>query len=104
VEIASDLQAEDIVMLDIRKVAGFSDYFVIISGGSDRQISALRDEMVKRLKKRGVPLGHSEGTPGSGWLLLDFGDVIVHIFGSAVRQLYQLEQLWSKAPQVVRIQ
>ena len=104
VEVASDLQAEDIVMLDISQVTTFADYFVILSAGTSRQIRALRDDMVKRLKELGVAVGHSEGKLDSGWLLLDFGDVIVHIFGPAERQYYQLEQLWSKAPQVVRIQ
>lgn len=104
VEVASDLQAEDIVMLDISRVTTFADYFVILSANTDRQIRAVRDDMVRRLKELGVALGHSEGTAISGWLLLDFGDVIVHIFGPSEREFYQLEELWSRAPQVVRVQ
>ena len=105
VDIASDLQAEDIVLLDIRGQAIFADYFVIMTAGTDRQARALRDDMVKRLKFAGVILNNREGGRGdSGWVLLDFGDVIVHIFGAEQRDYYRLEELWSKAPQVVRIQ
>jgi len=104
VDIASDLQGEDIVLLDIRELASFADYFVILTAGTERQLRALNDDMVKRLKGAGVPLNHSEGKPSSGWLLLDFGDVIVHMFGSEKRAFYELEELWARAPQVVRIQ
>ena len=105
VDIASDLQAEDIVLLDIRGQAIFADYFVIMTAGTDRQARALRDDMVRRLKLAGVALNNREGGRGdSGWVLLDFGDVIVHIFGAEQREYYRLEELWSKAPQVVRIQ
>ena len=105
VDIASDLQAEDIVLLDIRGQAIFADYFVIMTAGTDRQARALRDDMVRRLKLAGVVLNNREGGRGdSGWVLLDFGDVIVHIFGAEQRDYYRLEELWNKAPQVVRIQ
>ena len=105
VDIASDLQAEDIVLLDIRGQAIFADYFVIMTAGTDRQARALREDMVRRLKLSGVNLNNREGGRGdSGWVLLDFGDVIVHIFGQEQRDYYRLEGLWSKAPQVVRIQ
>ena len=98
------MQSEDIVLLDIRGQAIFADYFVIMTAGTDRQARALRDDMVKRLKTEGVILNNREGRGDSGWVLLDFGDVIVHIFGAEQREYYRLEELWSKAPQVVRIQ
>lgn len=104
VDVASGLQAEDIVMLDISSVTTIADYFVILSASTGRHIRTLRDDMVKHLKDLGVALRHSEGTLDSGWFLLDFGDVIVHVFGSAEREYYQLEQLWANAVQVVRIQ
>ena len=104
VDIASDLQAEDIVLLDIRGLAPFADYFVILTVGTDRQNRALRDDMVKRLKAMGVTLNNREGRSDSGWLLLDFGDVIVHIFGQEQRDYYRLEELWERAPEVIRIQ
>ena len=103
VEIASEKQAENIVMLDIRGVASFADYFVILSAGTARQVSALREDLEKGLKESGASLHHREGTPDSGWVLLDFSDVIVHIFGTEQRDFYQLDQLWSRAAQVVTI-
>ena len=98
------MQAEDILLLDIRKIAVFADYFVILTSGADRQTRALREEMLKRLKGLGVRVGHIEGSANSGWQLLDFGDVIVHIMGRSDREFYNLEELWKDAPQVVRIQ
>ncbi len=104
VEAASDKQAIDIVLLDARKACSFADYFVICSGEADRQIKAIRDEIGHALKKEGILPHHYEGTIDSGWLLLDFGDVIVHIFAPSEREFYQLDKLWSQANLVVRIQ
>jgi len=104
VEAAADKQAVDIVLLDVRKVCSFADYFVICSGESDRQISAIYDEIAHRLKNEGTLPYHHEGTIDSGWLLLDFGDTIVHIFAPFEREFYQLDELWSKATPVLRIQ
>ena len=91
-------------MLDVREVCGFADYFIICSGESERQIKAIYDEVQQVLKKEGVPPHHREGTLDSGWLLLDFGDVIVHIFAPLEREYYQLGKLWSQAIPLVRIQ
>jgi ribosome-associated protein len=104
VEAAADKQATDIVLLDVRRLASFADYFVICSGESDRQISAIYDEIAHRLKKEGALPYHHEGTIDSGWLLLDFGDTIVHIFAPFERQFYQLDELWHQATPVLRIQ
>lgn len=103
VEVASDKLAEDIVMLDLRRLAAFADYFVIMSAESSRQIQALEEDITQALKEAQVSRFHREGSPVSGWVLLDFSDVIVHIFGPDERQFYGLEQLWSGAPQVVRV-
>lgn len=103
VEVASDKQAENIVMLDVRQVATFADYFVIMSAGSSPQIEALEEDITQALKEAQVRRFHREGTPASGWSLLDFSDVVVHIFGSEQREFYGLEGLWSRAPQVVRV-
>lgn len=92
------------MLLDARQVCSFSDYFVICSGETDRQIKAIRDEVGHALKKEGILPHHYEGTIDSGWLLLDFGDVIVHIFAPSEREYYQLDKLWSQANLVVRIQ
>jgi ribosome-associated protein len=104
VEIASDKQADEIVLLDTRNICSFTDYFVICSGDSDRQIEAIREEISKALKKEGVITHHSEGTAESGWVLLDLGNVIVHIFSPQQRNYYQLDDLWSNAAPVIRIQ
>ena len=104
VEIASDKQAADIELLDVREICSFANYFVICSGESERQIKAIYDEIEQALKKEGLSPHHREGTLDSGWLLLDFGDVIVHIFAPNEREYYQLTELWSKAVPVVRIQ
>ena len=103
VAVASEKLAEDIVMLDLRGLAPFADYFVIMSGSSSRQIEALEEDITQALKDAGVSRFHREGTPASGWILLDFSDVIVHIFGPEEREFYELERLWGQAAQVVRI-
>ncbi len=92
------------MLLDTRKVCSFTDYFVICSGETQRQVKAIYDEVEHVLKKEGVLPHHREGAPDSGWLLLDFGDVIVHIFAPFEREYYRLDELWSEATPVVRIQ
>ena len=90
-------------MLDIRRLAGFADYFVIMSAESRRQLESLQEDIVKALKDSGIALHHREGTAQSGWILLDYSDVIVHLFGTEEREHYSLDQLWAGAAQVVRI-
>jgi len=104
VEVACDKQAADIVLLDMREVCSFTDYFVICTSETSRQTKAIVDEIEHKLKKEGVLPLHHEGTADSGWLLIDYNDVIVHIFAPEEREYYQLERLWSKANTVVRIQ
>ncbi len=104
VEAASAKQAIDIVLLDTKRVCSFADYFVICSGDSERQIKTIYEEIGYILKNAGILPHHHEGTIGSGWLLIDFGDVIVHIFTSFEREYYQLDRLWHQASTVVRIQ
>ena len=104
VEVAGDKQAGDIVLLDARDVCSFTDYFVICAGDSERQVRTIYDEIEHSLKREGVLPHHHEGTLDSGWLLLDYGDVIVHIFGAPEREYYQLDELWREAKPVLRIQ
>lgn len=91
-------------MLDVRENCVFADYFVICSGNSARQIEALVQEIDQELKKEGIPKGRKEGNADSGWLLLDLGDVIVHIFSQAHREYYGLDELWHQAKMVLKIQ
>lgn len=104
VEIATDRKAVDIVMLDIRRVITFADYFVIMSGSGTLQLRALTDHIQERLKEQGIRCDHAEGGPEDGWTLIDYGSVIVHIFRPEQRAYYGLEQLWNEATTVVRIQ
>jgi ribosome-associated protein len=103
VDVASDKLAEDIVLLDLRGLAPFADYFVIMSAESSRQVEALEEELTQALKGAGVVRPRREGTATSGWVLLDFSDVIVHVFSPEEREFYDLERLWRGAPQVVRV-
>ncbi|MBI4198946.1 MAG: ribosome silencing factor [Chloroflexi bacterium] len=104
VAVASDKQASDILLLDIRKVGTFADFFVIMTAETQRHMESLSHDLVDVLTTSGASLHHQEGTAAGGWLLLDFGDVIVHLFAPGAREYYQLEGRWSKAKQVVRIQ
>jgi ribosome-associated protein len=104
VEAASNKQASDIVLLDVRDMCSFADYFVICAGENERQLRAVYDEIEHSLKKERVLPHHHEGTIDSGWLLLDYGDVIVHIFGAPEREYYRLDELWREAKTVLRIQ
>ncbi len=92
------------MVLDTRPVSSVADYFVIATADSERQAKAIVDEIEKQMKARQVrPLG-VDGEAESGWVLMDYGDVLVHIFNPGTRDFYQLEELWSGAPTVVRIQ
>lgn len=104
VEIASEKQASNIVLLDVRDICTFSDYFVICSGDNERQIRTIYEDIEQSLKKENEITHHNEGTIDSGWLLLDYGDVIVHIFSEEEREYYQLDELWQDARPVIRIQ
>jgi ribosome-associated protein len=105
VDLASDKLASEIVLLDIRGVSLIADYFVICTVASERQATAiLKDLSEKVLEDFGRKPMHSEGKPDSGWVLLDYGDVIVHVFSPAQRTFYNLEQLWAAATPIVRLQ
>lgn len=103
VDVASDKLASDIVMLDISEVSDFADYFVILSVESTRQMRSIVEDLEHALEEKGGVRHHREGTPESGWMLLDFGDVVIHIFGVEERQFYNLEAAWSEAGEMVRI-
>jgi ribosome-associated protein len=99
-----DRKAEDIVLLDVREVTLLADYFIICSGTSERQIRALSNDVSRQLKSEvGRPLS-VEGEAGGGWVLIDYGEVIIHVFAPQTRKLYDLEGFWQEAKTVVRIQ
>ena len=96
---ASDVKAQEIVELDLRGVLGYTDYFVIATGGTDRQVKAVHDRIHEGMKKEhGLLPRRVEGVSESRWILMDYLDVIVHIFTPEAREFYRLEQLWGEAP------
>ena len=103
VELAADKKASDIVLLDVRKQTTMSDYFVICSGASDRQLNAIADGIVGGTREEGFPPLSREGDASSHWVLVDFGGVIVHIMSGPERDFYQLEKLWAEASLLLRI-
>lgn len=104
VDVASDKLASDILMLDISDVSDFADYFVIMSVESARQMRALAEDLEHALEANGCRRHHREGSPDSGWMLLDFGDLVIHIFGVEEREFYNIEAVWDEAAEMVRIQ
>ena len=102
--VAAERQASDIALLDIRDLSSFADYFVILSVDSARQLSSLAEQISAALKERGASVHHREGSPQGGWVLLDYGDVVIHLFRVEVREFYDLEGAWSRAVEVVRFQ
>jgi ribosome-associated protein len=97
---ALEHRAIDLVILEVKNLSSFTDYFVIFSGSSDRQVQAIASHIEEKLGKEGVyPLG-IEGKREGHWVLLDYGDVIIHIFYHPIREFYDLERLWADAPRV----
>lgn len=90
----SDKKGEDIKIIDITGVSVLADYFIIATGNSDSQVNALVDNVEEELHKAGYPLKQREGRANSSWILLDFGDIIVHVFDKENRLFYDLERIW----------
>jgi len=97
---AEDKKVVDLVVLDLRKAAGFTDYFVICSGANARQVRAIADNVMELLAADGAKPAHVEGYDRSEWVLLDYFDFIVHVFGPETRLFYGLERLWGNAERV----
>jgi ribosome-associated protein len=104
VDLLADRQAEDVVLLDIRQLASYADYFIIASAMNPRQMRALVETVGKELRREGIRPQHVEGAADSGWVLMDYGSVIAHLFSPELREFYGLEELWRAATPVVRIQ
>ena len=98
--VAASKQGEAVVVLDVRELITITDYFVIASGSSDRQVTTIADEILLHLKKLGHPALRREGESGAKWVLLDFVDFVVHVFDRETREYYRLEHLWIDAPVV----
>lgn len=94
---ALEKKAEDVVVLDLRPAASFTDYFLLASGASQRQIVAIADAVLEKLRAEGLRPGHVEGYPRQEWILLDYGAFVVHVFTPRSRRFYDLERLWGAA-------
>jgi ribosome-associated protein len=99
-----DKKGEDIVLLDIRGLAPFADFFVLCSGTSSRMLNALADAAVDQVRKDYQLHGRVEGEPQDGWVLVDFGDVILHLFSPDRRDYYRLEELWDQGKVLLHLQ
>ena len=93
-----DKKGENILLIDLKKLSNFTDFFVICDGQLDRHLKAIADNILAELKHLQVRVWHIDGYKEGRWILLDYNDVIVHIFCKELRSFYDLEQLWSKAP------
>jgi ribosome-associated protein len=101
--VIADHLGEDIVLLDLGELTAFADYFVIATADNERQMAAIILALDELANTEGLP-SQSEGTPESGWVLIDVAGVVVHLFGAEQRARYDLETLWSHAREVVRVQ
>jgi ribosome-associated protein len=93
-----DMKAEETVTIDLRGKSAFSDYMVVTSGRVNRHVGAIAENVAKGLKETGIKSIHVEGLPNCDWVLIDSGDVIVHVFRPEVREFYNLERLWTQGP------
>lgn len=104
VDIAVDKKASDVTLIEVGQITTLADYFVLATGTSDRQIRAISSSIQERMEEEGIRLLHHEGLPADGWVLLDYGQVIVHIFGPEQRAYYGLDRRWQQAPTILKIQ
>ena len=97
-------KGEDILLLDIQGIASFADYFIVCSGSSDRMLDSLANSVLQTAKQQFNIHTVVEGNPGSGWLVIDLGDIVVHLFSPDQRDYYRLEQLWDKGKVLLHLQ
>ena len=97
----SEKKARDVVLIDIAEKSSFADYFVIATGGSERQLGALADDVEDKFAEAGITPKSKDGRPDTGWILVDGGDVIVNLFTEATRDKYTLEKIWSDCESIL---
>jgi len=95
--ILDDRKAQDLIVLSVKGISTIADYFIIATGTSSTHINALSDHIEKELSNDSIYMKHKEGQPQGGWLLLDYRDVVVHIFNAQTREYYSIERIWSDA-------
>jgi len=103
-DILAETPASDTVVLDIRELSSFADFFVICSGENERQLRAISERLQEELREDGIRPQRTEGTPRSGWIVLDYNAAIVHVFDQELRDFYKMERLWAEAPRLLAIQ
>ena len=94
---AADKKAIDPTVLDLRGISSFTDFFLLVTGANRRQVQAVTDEVVEKLKRHGTPAARVEGYQNAEWVLIDYGDFVVHVFDEKARRFYDLERLWREA-------
>jgi len=99
-KVLDEKKAKDITIIDIAFKSGFADYFLLATAGSQRQIDALKDEIEDKLAKEDILVRHIEGKGDSGWVLMDYGDIIINIFSQEQRDRYQIEKVWGDCDRV----
>jgi ribosome-associated protein len=99
-EIIQERKAIDPVLMEVGRLTSFTDYFLVASGNSSRQVQAISQHMARRLREEGFKPFGIEGEQEAHWVLMDYGDVVIHIFYQPVREFYDLEGLWTEAPRV----
>ncbi len=99
-ELIFNKKGYDVKILNLRKLTTITDYFVICTGDSDTQVKAIADEVDKEMRDEGIKPWHTEGYQALNWVLIDFVDVVVHVFKKEIREFYNLEKLWGDAPTV----
>ncbi len=103
-DVLEEKKGEDIVLLDIHEIATFTDYFILCNGTSDRMLDGLASAVHESIKSSLGLIGRQEGRPSDGWLVADYGDVVVHLFSPDQRNYYRLEELWERGKVLLRVQ
>jgi ribosome-associated protein len=99
-----DKKGEDIILLDLKGIASFTDYFIICTATSNRMLNALADGVVEKTRLEHSKKGRIIGTPDAGWMIVDYGDIVVHLFDADLRRYYLLEELWDEGKVLLRLQ
>lgn len=97
-------KGEDILLLDVHELTSFTDYFILCTGASSRTLEALSDAVLEKIRESFKKKTQPQGTPETGWIVLDYGDVVVHLFDAQLRAYYNLEELWKEGKILVRLQ
>jgi ribosome-associated protein len=104
VDTLEEKKGENILLLDVHEITSFTDYFIICSGSSSRMLNALSDAVLEKTKDEFKKRNRVEGSPEAGWMVMDYGDVVVHLFDPALRAYYKLEELWKDGKVILRLQ